>query len=372
MKDCSSQATSVRAELERLTDQLLSPDSENATLRDAATGLHGLLASLSGLTEASANEEDTSSIALNTGLAIAPKDAARSILDYRRTTKFLRGLRESITQAQKHFSNRPLEILYAGCGPFAPLALALATKFSSEEVQFTLLDVHSRSLEIARHIFAAMGLGNHVRNYLEGDAGAYQKPAGAELHVVIVEALQNTLAVEPQVDITLNLAPQLAAGGFFIPARIKIDCYLTDLQREIPFLSLGHDEDSVERPMPAQRALLGCVFELSAVTVGSGTVLKLYHYLTVNGAQLGKELPGQPLSLSPVIVEIPADTQQKLHALLTTTVTVFDSIVIREGESGLTQPAILHDLGALDPGARIEFRYAIGREPGLKYRLLPD
>lgn len=358
MKDSSSQAPSVRTELERLTDQLLSPDSESATLRAAATGLHGLLADFSGLTEASANEEDISNIALDTGLAIAPKDAARSILDYRRTAKFLRGLRESITKAQKQFFNGPLEILYAGCGPFAPFALALATKFSPEEVQFTLLDVHSRSLEIARHIFAAMGLRNHVRNYIERDAGSYRKPAGGELHVVLVEAMQNTLAIEPQVDITLNLAPQLAAGGFFIPERIEIDCYLTDLQREIAFLSLGHDEDRVARPLQAQRVLLGRVFELSATTV--------------NAEKLVRELPGEPPSLSPVIVEAPGDTQQRLHALLTTTVTVFDSIVIREGESGITQPTILHDLGALDPGARIEFRYAIGREPGLKYRILPD
>jgi hypothetical protein len=339
MKDCSTQAPSVRAELERLTDRLLSPDSDNATLHDAATGLHGLLANISGLTEASANQEDTSNIALETGLAIAPKDAARSILDYRRTTKLLRGLRESITKAQRQFFNGPLEILYAGCGPFAPFALSLSTKFSPAEVQFTLLDVHSNSLEIARHIFAEMGLREHVRSYLEGDAGSYRKPPGGKLHVVIVEAMQNTLAIEPQVDITLNLAPQLAAGGFFIPERIEIDSYLTDLQREIAFLSLG-PEDNLERPMQARRIHLGRVFELSATTA--------------NAEKLARELRSEPPSLSRVIVQAPVDTK-RLHALLTTTVTVFDSIVIREGESGLTQPTILHDLGALGPGARIEF-----------------
>lgn len=355
MKDRASQAPSVRAKLERLTNQLLSPDSENSALREAATGLHGLLGDFSGLTEGSNNEEDTSNIALDTGLAISPKDAARSILDYRRTTKFLRGLREAITKARKQFSNGPIEILYAGCGPFAPFALALATKFSPEEVQFTLLDVHSRSLEIARHIFAKMGLRNHVRNFIKGDAGSHRKPAGGELHIVLVEAMQSTLAVEPQVSITLNLAPQLAAGGFFIPERIEIDAHLTDLQREIAFLSLGPDEDGVERPLPAHRIHLGRVFEISATTVSAAKLVN-----------------GEPPSFSPVIVEAPGDTQQKLHALLTTTVTIFDSIVIREGESGITQPTILHDLGALDPGARIEFRYAIGREPGLKYRILPD
>jgi hypothetical protein len=360
--DRHSQAASARAELERLTDQLLSPDSENATLRDAATGLHCLLGNLSGLNEASTNADDTRNIALDTGLAISPKDAARSILDYRRTAQFLRGLRASITKAQEYFFTGPLEILYAGCGPFAPFALALATQFSPAEVQFTLLDVHSRSLELARHIFAEMGLRNHVRHYLEADAGSYRKPAASELHVVLFETMQNTLVREPQVDISLNLAPQLAPGGFFIPERIEIDCYLTDLQRETALFSLGPAEDTAERPVQTQRqtqrVLLGRVFELSA--------------MTVNARKFARELRGKPPPFPPVIVEVPGDMQQRLHALLTTTVTVFDSIVIREGESGLTQPTILHDLGALDPGARIEFRYAIGREPGLKYRLLAD
>ena len=362
MKASSSQAPSVRSELERLTNQLLSPASENPTLRDSATGLHGLLASLSGLNEASTNKDDTSNIALDTGLAISPKDAARSILDYRRTAQFLRGLRASITKAQEHFFKGPLEILYAGCGPFAPFALALATQFTPAEVQFTLLDVHSRSLEIARHIFAEMGLRNHVRDYLEADAGSYRKPARGELHVVLVETMQNTLVREPQVDISLNLAPQLAPGGFFIPERIEIDCYLTDLQRETALFSLGPAEDTAERPrqlqQQTQRVLLGRVFDLSATTVDAG--------------KLSIEFAGKTPPFPAVIVEVPSDIRQRLHALLTTTITVFDSIVIREGESGLTQPTILHDLGALDPGARIEFRYAIGREPGLKYRILPD
>jgi hypothetical protein len=325
-------------------------------LRDAATGLHGLLANLSGLNEASTNGLDTSNIALDSGLAISPKDAARSILDYRRTAKFMRGLRETITRAQRQFPDGPIEILYAGCGPFAPFALALATKFSPAEVQFTLLDVHLRSLEIARHIFEEMGLKNHIRNYLEADAGSFRKSAGGELHVVLVETMQNTLAREPQVDITLNLAPQLAAGGFFVPERIEIDCYLTDLQGETALFSLGDNEE--KWPMQSQRVLLGRVFELSATTVSAERFVR--------------ELHSEPLSFSPVVVGSPRDMQQRLHTLLTTTVTVFNSIVIREGESGLTQPTILHDLGALDPGSRIEFRYAIGRDPGLKYRVLAN
>ena len=56
--------------------------------------------------------------------------------------------------------------------------------------------------------------------------------------------------------------------------------------------------------------------------------------------------------------------------MLTTAVTVFDSFVLGDYDSGITYPTILHDLGAVNPGARIEFCYATYNAPGFKYRLL--
>ena len=56
--------------------------------------------------------------------------------------------------------------------------------------------------------------------------------------------------------------------------------------------------------------------------------------------------------------------------MLTTAVTVFDSILLGDYDSGITYPTILHDLGALKPSARIEFYYSTDNAPGFKYRLL--
>ena len=158
MRDISSHNLLARNELDKLTSQLLSPRSEKATLRDPTIAFRDLLGEISGLTEGTTYYEDLQNTTLAGGLAIAPRDAIRSILDYYRTVQYLRGTHAAISKARQKLSRAPLEVLYAGCGPFAPFALALATKFSPEEVRFTLLDVHSRSLETAKHIFEVMGL----------------------------------------------------------------------------------------------------------------------------------------------------------------------------------------------------------------------
>lgn len=108
-------------------------------------------------------------------------------------------------------------MLYAGCGPFAPFALMLATRFEPSEVRVTLLDVHSWSLECARRLFETFGLADFVRAYVCADAATYTWPRDLPLHVVLTETMQHALQKEPQVAVTLNLAPQLSDGGILVP-----------------------------------------------------------------------------------------------------------------------------------------------------------
>ena len=169
--------------------------------------------------------------------------------------------------------------------------------------------------------------------------------------------MQKALAREPQVAIILNLAPQLSPGGFMVPEKIAIDAYLSDLGKEISSFSSEPGDDFEATLSETERIFLGRVFELTVDTVVR--------------EQLTSATPGGLKSFAPVVLQAPRDTQAKLHALLTTTVTVFDSIVLRERDSGLTHPTILHDLGAIKAGDQIEFRYCIDGEPGFKYRVLP-
>lgn len=344
--------------LKKIADELLSGQAEDKGL-SAAAGLYSLCSSVAGIDEYSEHADDTDGSKLPSGEAISPRDAARCVLDYTRTSQFLRGLYAAILEAQKRFPGAAIEILYAGCGPFAPLAVPLTTRFSPAEIKFTLLDVHGRSLDAARRIFQAFGKNAFVRDYIQCDAASYKHDAPHVIHVAVVEAMQAALEREPQVAITLNLAPQLCPGGIFLPERITIDCYLCDLTKEFsPPLAESNVADSLSGDGKGRvRVNLGRVLELTAVSCR-----KLL--ARGNGDEHGAT------SLSPKFLNVPEDVDGEFHLMLLTAINVFDSIALDGDESGLTCPRILHDAGKMHGGEVIEFEYRLGDKPGFKYRAL--
>lgn len=301
--------------LEEIADDLLSGGAGADALNAAAARLYALCSSITGIGDDSAHPDDAEGTQLPDGEAIAPRDAARCVLDGRRTSKFLRGLHAAILQAQDRFPADTIEIFYAGCGPFAPLAVPLTTRFGPAEVRFTLLDVHPRSLDAARRVFQALGKSAFVRDFVQCDATAYRHDGPRPPHVVVVEAMQAALEREPQVAITLNLAPQLRPGGFFLPERITVDCCLADAAGELP--PLAGEAAAAERG----RVRLGRVLELSAAGCRAPSA-------TGGGGRR-------------VRLDVPADVEGELAVMLLTTVTVFGGIALAEGESGLTCPRIL-------------------------------
>lgn len=315
--------------LKQLTETLLTQDGHN-TLREAAQALYTLCCQLTGIQNESLEPEDCNETKLPSGLALSPTGAALCAIQYPRTAKFLRGLAQAIRVAQERFPGQPIQVLYAGCGPFATLAVPLMTQFRPDEVQFTLLDIHARSLTAAQELIEHFGLADFVAGYVQADATVYVHPQEPPLHIVVTETMQRALMKEPQVAVTLNLVPQLCPGGLLVPEEITVDACLYRPSTE--FAVYPAEDERV-------RVLLA-------------------RLLTLNAAQVP--------DFAPVTFTLPEATTPRLRLMLRTIVQVFGDIVLGEYESGITCPYIGKDLDAIPFESQATLQYIQGAVPGFR------
>jgi hypothetical protein len=338
-----SSRPSTLDQLRDLTGTLLLSDNHRE-LNRAASKVHSLLLQISGMNNDTVDSADSLSTALPFGEALSPINAAQCVSDAARTSKFFRGIYAALLAAQQRFNNEAIEILYAGCGPFATLVMPLATQFKADQIQITLLDIHARSLKSAQHIIESLRLSDYIRDYVRSDAASYVhlRP----LHMVITETMQQALSKEPQVAITLNLAPQLCRNGIFIPERITIDAYLSDPHKE-------YGRNGAAGMARKDRIKLGRVFELTAE----------------QAIEVSRTSGDAKANLSSGAMDLPKEISERLKLMLATTITVFDRIVIGEYESGLTHPLWFYDFRGVNGRDRIEFKYFFGNSPGFKWQI---
>jgi hypothetical protein len=204
--------------LECITEAILQPIS---TIADAVRNTEDYYELLKQAASFEAQQKGhRDDILLSTGKAIAPLWAAYCVRDVHRTRTFIRGVVHAVRAAQKQFPNQNLQLLYVGPGPFATLVLPLITLFGPEEIQFTLLEINPESIALLKNTIRAFEMEPYIADIEQTDAATYQ--VKQPVHVLLLETMQTALRQEPQVAITLNLAPQITEGGFLLPEAITI------------------------------------------------------------------------------------------------------------------------------------------------------
>ncbi len=326
----SSDREGVVLRLHTAAAALSSPASEPFELRDASIAAHALFSELAGFHSNLSPRDETQDISLPSGMAISPRAAARCLTDHYRTTMFVRGVQAAIHDLHARFPGETLEVVYAGCGPSAPLCFLPLLVTGPDAIRFTLIDAHQRSMAAARQIATALRLEQNVRDYVCADAAAYRHPGDLPLHLVVTETMKRALEDEPQVAITANLVPQLARGGVLVPERISVSAYLTDAAKEFT---------PPEAPQ-RERIFLAELLEVSARTA---------HTLHAP---------------STIPVNIPRLPHSRYMLALSTFINVYGPHSLDENTSGISLPVWLRNIRAEDTPAIVEFTYQIGERPG--------
>jgi len=343
--------------LDSISTTILDESSSPAALRRALLEFVQYCAEVTGIHPNPSFDAWAEDSLLPSGVAINPSAAAHCASDYQRSTVFIRGIYAAIRSLKARYTDTQLEILYAGCGPFATLMLPLLGKFSPGEIKLSLLDIHQSSIDSVETLLAHFGLDALKVDTVRDDACHYQH--SQNLHLIIAETMQKSLEQEPQFAVTANLAPQLAPAGIFIPQKIAVSLELADLEGEKQRFDQCCPPEPAAAAVDSQRTPLATVCLLSAERV----------------AQMIKDARPDPfrreLALEPVRVTIPAGVDNpRLDAALFTRITVFENHGLGDYESEITLPLKCPELSPLRAGQSYLVSYHLGQYPRFNFEYL--
>ena len=242
------ETTSYPLRVKVAADTILNQRAYPHELNTAIQELASVFAELTTLDLNSTSADDTAETILSEGKALSPRDAARCLLDIARTTQFIRGIHAAIMDLFNRFPGEQINIVYAGCGPYATLLVPLFSQFNDTQIKVTMIDIHQHSLVAARHLVGQLGFSKFVQDYVQCDATRYQHPETQAVHLAITETMQKALAKEPQLAVTANLVPQLVEGGVLIPQQIRIELCLSNAKKEFSIQPAETVMDDVVEP----------------------------------------------------------------------------------------------------------------------------
>jgi hypothetical protein len=283
-------------------------------------------------------------VKLKGGFALSPQHAILCVDEYIRTARFVRGVYLAIRELQSRFPNEVINILYAGCGPYATLLLPVLPLFSEKELQVVLLDINAYSTHHVKQLLAEFGLQDYITNIITGNAIGYQHPLSDPLHLVVTETMDKALTREPQVAISCHLAPQITKNGLLIPEEISIDLAYAFFSK-LPYFHLNEERHSFSlAKFNAMHTPLGNLLSLSKNEVLSST----------NGTSFQVLSDWYP---------VPEHFEAYPDICLLTTVHVFGDIQLHSAESTITNPFCIGSLYNCSPASLFQLEYDCSDTP---------
>ncbi|MGI2142195.1 phytanoyl-CoA dioxygenase family protein [Shewanella baltica] len=206
----------------------------NALLQASSAGeakrlIDPMLAQLCAMTKIELHPEyflDTEASMTPFGKAVSLTTAAQCAEDPERGRVFIQSIYQAIQDKLALNPQRPIQILYAGTGPFAWLLLPLLPLFSASQIQVSLLDIHPASLDKVTKLIEHFDLADRVATYVCADATVWQPEAAVKFEMIVSETMKHLLQQEPQVQIFSHLQAYLADDGVLIPQNIELDAWL--------------------------------------------------------------------------------------------------------------------------------------------------
>ncbi len=279
---------------------------------------------------------------LPAGKAISPADAARCVLDFLRTARFLQAVDQALLARARHAPGRGIELLYAGCGPLAPLALLLAHRHRDNGLRITLVDAHAASLSNAGRLFELAGVSDLLHDCVCADATRLTLARGRAPDLLVAEVMQRALSREPQLEVVANLFPQCALDAVLIPRRVSVSAWLARMGSEL------------QPDAAPERIELGSLLDLSSTTL----------------PDLVECLRSDSDALPEQCLQLPEILPQGLSLMLRTGIETGPDLLLGDYDSGLTYPQFLWNFDELAPACALGFTYRMGSDPGFHVRRL--
>jgi hypothetical protein len=327
--------------LQKVTRLLLEPQTPAYSLQPEVVEIMKIITGSQTIHTTRHEDIDYGETLTSNGLAISPTMAAMCADDFVRTIEFIRGTYAAINDTRNRFTDRPVQVLYVGCGPYATLAVPLMAVLSSTEAVFTLLDLHPESITSAEAIVNALGFGESATRFETIDAGSYRVDPEQPPDVILIEIMQACLEKEPQVAITRRLLKQ-APHAILIPEEIGIELTLVNTSREFNLDDLGCNRGIPQR----DRIPVASVFIVNRETVKSWE--GNYGYRLIAS-----------------IVRIPDFPEQRYQPMLFTSIRVYKEHVLKDYDSGLTCPRSPSIEDTINSGDMVQFHYELGSHPRL-------